>query len=259
MSPNDQDNLKFLADDRSAKIMIIVNSCFGLVGLLQVCLTFVQSIHILGFFFGLALIVAAAVLNFFIWKAGKDSYTFQSKRVLFAFLTVALGIYGTFVFIIFFIRLLGFMFSPNFNSKVKLEPLQQKLYEDNTVWLNFDPETGIMHADLKFPDLDYVELGIVIDWNKFKKCASRGAQTRVQNDRVGDFLHSRELLLHVNKASAFMGLIEDYAVYTPDFLNPAGLKYVCQTRIGHKSLGTGNILDDPCIKLVFNCAKEAAF
>lgn len=163
----------------------------------------------------------------FILKMGRDEYAFQAKEKIFFIITIVLGLYCLFVFIVLFVRLLNFITSPNMKDKLKGLTMDQDLNNH----FNFYVEDDQWKVDLLSSELENVEFGVTFNWNKFKKCASRGVQTRVQNDHIGNLVTDRSLYFHVNRVDAFLGLIEDRAVYTSDFLIPNSLKFGCRKRI----------------------------
>ena len=119
--------------------------------------------------------------------------------MLFVALTAFLGLFALWVFVILFIRLLGFMTSPNPNKlKNKLYPVEEDSMHG--IYSHYDNETESIVLNIIYPEYDTFMVDYKIDWKKFKKCSGRGAQTRIQHDHIGDPLKlDFSLLFHVRK------------------------------------------------------------
>mmetsp|Transcript_7417 Transcript_7417/g.8388 ORF Transcript_7417/g.8388 Transcript_7417/m.8388 type:complete len:162 (+) Transcript_7417:240-725(+) len=151
--------------------------------------------------------------------------------MMFVSLTVILGLFVAFVFVVLFIRLLGFITSPNIKD-IRNQVINQEFEHDYSFSSKYDNNTGLMTADFIFPEDDVFLTDIKFDWNNFKKCAGRGIQTRVQHDQIGKFTQlDFHLLFHINQVDAWMGLIKDRIVYSESYLNPTNIKFSCEHRI----------------------------
>jgi len=152
----------------------------------------------MGFFYALILGGCSFTLILFIWKSSRRG-NLEEKRMLFVALTAFLGLFAIWVFIILFIRLLGFMTSPNPNKlKNKLYPVEEDSMHG--IYSYYDNETESIVFNIIYPEYDTFMVDYKIDWKKFKKCSSRGAQTRIQHDHIGDPLKlDFSLLFHVRK------------------------------------------------------------
>ena len=143
----------------------------------------------------------SGTLMFFIWTTNKN-YGFQSRKTFYTSLTILLGILALFVFIVTFIRVLGFMTNPNIHN------VQKSFYQDTEAidisemkgfYTHFDNETGNMVANFIFPEYDIILNDLHFDWDTFGSCAGRGVQTRIQEYSIGDFSKfDFHFLLHVS-------------------------------------------------------------
>ena len=142
----------------------------------------------------------SGTLMFFIWKTNKN-YGLEEKRMLYVSLTVLLGLLAVFVLVVLCIRLLGFMTSPSTSKikKLQLEEDHVNVSEMNGFYTHYDDETGNLVANFIFPEQDIMLNDIQFNWNKFKNCAGKGAQTRIQADEIGDIKKADfHVLLHVS-------------------------------------------------------------
>lgn len=229
-------------------IFYIVSIC---IALLQAILAFVQTTHILGFVFALFLLGVSCFMLWWVWTLNKNDFV-ESKRTLLIVIAIAVGALCLFVLILLIIKLLTFMFSPDLRSQAV--------------------------KDVRSFDLDLIDIGInkeqfmanpegysqeVFDdtwqrkWENFRTCASRGIQTRVQNNEfVVDILKGDvHLYFHINQSDAVLGLVVDKGIYF-DLLKWKGAT-MCQTRIGHSAQGSPEDITKACTQLIWNCLIEA--
>ena len=232
---------------RGNMIFYIVCICIALI---QAVLAFVQTTHILGFVAALILLGLSSFMLWWVWTLNKNDRV-ESKRTVLVIIAIAIGIFCVYVFILLFIKLLTFIFSPDLRK--------QAVKDVRGFELDFS-DIGIDQEKLLSDPAKYAPE--VFDdqwqqkWNEFKSCASRGVQTRIQNDEfVVDLVKMDvHLYFHINQSEAVLGLVTDLGLYFNVFQSKGVT--ICQTRIGHTAQGSPEDLTKACTRLIWQCALE---
>lgn len=232
---------------RTFRILMISHIVGAVIGLLEVLLAFVQTTHILGFFFGLILLGSCVGLLVFMFLSRKNG-TFEKWKMIIILISIFVFALAVLTFLILFIKLLTFMYSPNMKKRYR-SPVPEEETADRLIIRN-DGEK--MYVDAEFPTFDYSHKDqIGLDWNKFKKCCGKGAQVRIQHDEYKMDMTDAYIYFHTNESDAFLGLVVDMALYASAKQVTANIR--CQRRIGHKYIADETKIQNECIKKVYSC------
>ena len=173
-------------------------------------------------------------------------------------IAICVSLLTAFTLLVLCIKLLTFMFSPNMKKRLQ-QTNQSDLFLEDTYNISISLEEGrllFQNTTLNSENKTTVKTNS-FDWDEFKKWASTGAQTRIQNEDYFPDDSNPELFLHVNTADTVLGLVQDKAIYA----GASGLpfKAQCITRIGHKQHGKTDNIYNPWIRDMYNCLLKSIY
>ena len=243
-----------LFETSAGKTLTIFYGVSAFIALLEIFLAFVQTSHILGFILALILFGICWTMLFFTSRFASNG-SLESKKCLMYFIAICVFVLTAFILLVLCIKLLTFMFSPNMKKRLQ-KTNQSDLILEDTYNISISMEEGRLLLQNSTPNSDGTDSAANgFSWEKFKKWASKGAQTRIQNEDYLSDLSKPEIFLHVNTADTVLGLVQDKAVYS----GPSGgfFKAQCLTRIGHKQSGEADDFNNPWIIDIYKCLNEA--
>ncbi|CAI2366183.1 unnamed protein product [Moneuplotes crassus] len=259
---NDENDEEFIYTPKGklSKILYIIHLVYFVIGVLMISLTFVQSTHLMGFIYGVILTILSGLLLICI-KINSKSGKIRSRKHIFIALTAILGLFFLWVLVVFSIRLLNFIRSPRLklvrpsSLEESIEAIQTTEISQQGFYTNYDSETGNIIGNLAFPTHNVYLSDVLFDLDKFVDCAGEGGNTRVQRKELGDnILSDPHLLVHVNTASNWLGLIQDRLLYLQTYETPTPTTWLCLNRITRTSFSTS----PDCIQSLIECVIEAS-
>ena len=173
-------------------------------------------------------------------------------------IAICVSLLTAFTLLVLCIKLLTFMFSPNMKKRLQ-QTNQSDLFLEDTYNISISLEEGrllFQNTTLNSENITTIKTNS-FDWDEFKKWASTGTQTRIQNEDYFPDDSNPELFLHVNTADTVLGLVQDKAIYA----GASGLpfKAQCITRIGHKQHGKTDNIHNPWIRDMYNCLLKSIY
>jgi hypothetical protein len=208
------------------KIVVFANIGALAIAILEILLAFVQSTHIIGFIAGLVLGGLALTTVILAIRFSSAGLIDVNKTILFL-VTGIVGVLSLFVGICLFLKLIGFITSPDYEGRVSLVNLEDGFTSEGIMIGN----ENIVFTPFKFTNSTN---SLESELKTFSECLAGGASNRLQT-----FTESGKIVVHVNHAEQFLGTITDFGLAVVGATQGSW----CQGRISHSDVNLSDCSD----------------